>query len=56
MWEAEIPKSGKVKILLQTDGEGYHLDGQEYELRQGKITIELPPTSGTILKYVGTVM
>ena len=53
VWELGIPKSGKMKIILQSSDRGYILEGQEYDLHSGKITIELPPTSGTILKFTG---
>lgn len=52
VWEAGIPRTGRMKILLQTADKGYMLNGQEYEIQAGKIKIELPPTSGTILKFV----
>lgn len=52
VWELEMPKVGKVKTLIQTDESGYHLDGQEYEIKAGKIVIELPKTSAVILKCV----
>ncbi len=52
VWDLGIPKTGKMKILLQSDENGYILDGKEYEISSGKITIELPKTSATILKYV----
>ena len=53
VWELGIPKSGKMKILLQTGERGYHLNGQEYVIKTGNITIELPGTSATILKFSG---
>lgn len=52
VWEVGMPKVGKVKVLIQTDEEGYHLNGQEYEIKAGKIVIELPKTSAVILKNV----
>ncbi len=52
VWELEIPKTGKMQILLQSNEKGYHMDGQEYDIRAGKITIELPKTSATILKFI----
>ncbi len=51
VWEAGIPKKGRMKILLQTNENGYHLDGAEYDIYAGKIQIELPPCSATILKF-----
>lgn len=50
VWEVGIPKTGKMKILLQTADKGYVLSGQECEIRYGKIKVELPPTSATIMK------
>lgn len=51
VWEAGIPKSGRMITLLQTDMDGYQLNGKEYEIKGGKIQIELPPTSAVILRY-----
>ena len=42
----------KMKILLQTDENGYTMESREYEVKAGKIRIELPKTSATILKAV----
>lgn len=64
-WELGMKKTGKLKVLLQSDDCGYRLQGAadetrtmadearatEYEMHAGKITIELPRTSATILKY-----
>jgi len=47
-----IPKKGKIKTIFQSDDMGYRMDGAEYELYAGKITVELPKTSATILKFV----
>ena len=52
VWELGTPKRGKMKIILQSHENGYLLQGQEYELYAGKITIEMPKTSATILKFV----
>ena len=51
VWEAGIPRKGNMISLIQTDENGYTLDQKEYEIVSGKITITLPKTSGTILKY-----
>lgn len=57
-WELGMKKTGKLKVLLQSDDSGYCLQGaadeahvMEYEMHTGKITIELPRISATILKY-----
>lgn len=53
IWELGIPKNGRcMKVLLQSSENGYRLDGEEYPITAGKITIELPKNSATILKYV----
>lgn len=52
VWEVGISKSGAMVRLLQTSEEGHTLKAQEYEIQAGKITITLPKTSGTILKYL----
>lgn len=49
-WEVEAPNTGKVQVLLQSDENGYHLDGREYELMAGKFTLEMPATSALVLK------
>ncbi len=51
VWETGIPKTAKMKLLLQTGENGYTLEGQEYEVVAGKVHIELPKTSATILKF-----
>jgi len=50
VWELAIPKQGRMKVLLSTDENGYHLGGEEYKLEAGRLTIELPKTSAVILK------
>ena len=52
VWEIGTLKTGKMKVLLQTNEDGYTMEGSEYEMSAGKIRIELPKTSATILKYV----
>ena len=52
MWEIGIPKTGKMKVILQSRDDGYCMEGAEYEIRAGKVLIEMPQTSATILKYV----
>ncbi len=49
-WEVEAPNTGKVQVLLQSDENGYHLDGREYELMAGKFSLEMPATSALVLK------
>ena len=52
VWVIGTPKKGSMKVLLQSYQDGYTLEGTEYEMKAGKIHIELPKTSATILKYV----
>lgn len=49
-WEVEASNTGRVQALLQSDENGYHLNGREYELKAGKFTLEIPATSALILK------
>ncbi len=51
VWDIGVPKWGKMITLLWTDENGYSLERREYELKAGKIQIELPKTCGVILKY-----
>ena len=51
VWELGTPRAGKMQTIFQSDAAGYRLQGQDYELTMGKITVELPATSATILKY-----
>ncbi len=50
VWELGTPKEGTMKTLLRTTEEGFDLGGTEYELKDGKITVELPKKSAMILK------
>ena len=50
VWELGIPKKGTMRTLLMTSAHGHELFGEEYEIRAGKITIELAPNSAYILK------
>ena len=50
-WELGIPKKGSMVTLMQTTSEGYSLEGAVYELKMGKVEIEMPGTSATILKF-----
>ena len=52
IWEIGVPKTGKMKVILQSRDDGYCMEGAEYEIKAGKILIEMPQTSATILKYV----
>ncbi len=51
VWEIGIPKTGNMVTLLQTTAEGYTLKEEEYPIHMGKIKVELPGTSATILKF-----
>lgn len=51
VWEIGIPQSGWMEALLWTDENGYNLERKTYEIRAGKIQIELPKTCAVILKY-----
>ncbi len=51
LWEVGIPKNGIMNTLMQTTEQGYALWGDSYEIKMGKISIELPAVSATILKF-----
>ena len=51
IWDMGTPKHGKMKVLIWTDEYGYSLGGKDYEVKAGKIRIELPKTSAVVLKY-----
>lgn len=53
VWEANIPKNCTLRVLLQTTRDGYVLNGSEIEMHAGKLHIELPPESATILQHTG---
>lgn len=52
VWEIGTPKTGKMKVILQSRDDGYCMEGAEYEIKAGKILIEMPQTSATILKFI----
>ena len=52
VWELGTPRTGMMRTIFRTHAEGYELTGEEYLITAGKIQIELPPQSATILKYV----
>ncbi|MBQ4258936.1 MAG: alpha-glycosidase [Lachnospiraceae bacterium] len=52
VWEVGAPQGGRMQVLVQTGEEGYLVDGEEYTIMDGKITITLPATSATVLKVI----
>lgn len=52
VWELGIPKIGKMKVLIQTHENGYSMEPVEYEIKAGKVHVELPKTSAMVLKAV----
>ena len=51
VWELGAAEHGKMKVILQSDENGYILDGQEYEITGGRIQVEIPKTCAMILKF-----
>jgi len=51
VWEIGTPKTGRMKNLLCSEQNGYTLEERKYEVKAGKITLEMPPTSAMILKF-----
>lgn len=56
VWEVGVPKTGRMSVLFTTDEAGYTQGGKEYEVRAGKITVEMPATSAWILKAADSRM
>lgn len=52
VWEAGLPRKGKLVRQLITDAEGYTLENEEYEINGGHISVEMPGTAAMVLKYV----
>lgn len=52
VWEAGLPRKGKLSRRIQTDATGYTTEAAVYDIEGGHITIELPPTGAMILEYV----
>lgn len=51
VWETGTPREGVMVRLIQTNDYGYTMEQEEYQMSGGKITITLPKTSASILKY-----
>jgi len=51
VWEADIPKECVLQALIKTDANGFSTGVETVEVHGGKISIELPPTSGIVLHY-----
>ena len=52
VWEVGAPQSGRVKVLVQTGEEGYVMEGAEYPIIDGRVTVQLPATSAMVLRVV----
>ena len=51
VWELGIPRDAKMTRLMLTDRNGFSTEPVEYTLREGKVTVTLPPESGIVLQY-----
>lgn len=51
VWYLGIPKEGKLQRLMLTHKDGFTTEPQEYEVKAGKITVKLPPTSAMVLHH-----
>jgi len=51
VWEAGIPREGMMAQLIRTGTSGYTLEPDTYKVTAGKVTITLPKTSATVLKF-----
>ncbi len=52
VWEIGVPREGTMVRLIETADYGYSTEPVEYQVKSGKITITLPPTSAVVLKYL----
>lgn len=52
VWELGTPKTGAVKILMQTAFDQYFMEEKYFPLTAGRTIVQLPKFSATILKYV----
>ncbi len=51
VWEAGVPKEAVLKRLILTDNSGFTTEEACYQVKAGKLSITLPPTSAVVLKY-----
>ncbi len=51
VWYLGIPKEGKLERLMLTHKDGFTTEPFEYEMKAGKVTIKLPPTSAIVLHH-----
>ena len=54
VWEANIPRTGVMVQLIQTNESGYSLEPVKYPIYAGKVKIMLPRFSAVILKHKTT--
>lgn len=51
LWQLEIPREAKIERILLSDQMGYSVESKEYEVREGKVVLSLPPKAAVILRY-----
>lgn len=54
VWEANVPRTGVMIQLFQTNESGYSMDPVKYPIYAGKVKITLPKFSAVILKHKTT--
>lgn len=54
VWEANVPRTGVMIQLIQTNESGYSMDPVKYPIYAGKVKITLPKFSAVILKHKTT--
>ena len=53
VWYLGMPKESTMKRLMLTYREGFTTEKYEYEVKAGKVTLTLPPTSAIVLRHEG---
>ena len=53
VWETGIPMETEVKQLILTTDKGFTTAEKRHGIKNGKLTITMPPTSAVVLKHVG---
>lgn len=52
VWEIGVTDRERMVSLIQTTQEGYSLEAKIYEVSGGKLHVNLPPVSGTVIKNI----
>lgn len=56
VWYLGVPMECAMKQLILTTADGYTLEGKEYPVISGNVTVTLPATSAVILRYENPIV